>query len=101
MRSLSQNQAVELEKDHSPDSRIAKKAKVLVNKRRHFADKTAEKQNLAIIFEKLLTNGFVSAIIFRHDGRLAQLGEHLPYKQRVIGSSPIVPTIFWPGSSVG
>ena len=29
-------------------------------------------------------------------GRLAQLGEHLPYKQRVIGSSPIVPTIFGP-----
>ena len=25
-------------------------------------------------------------------GRLAQLGEHLPYKQRVIGSSPIAPT---------
>ena len=33
-------------------------------------------------------------------GSIAQLGEHLPYKQRVIGSSPIVPTI-WPGSSVG
>ena len=27
------------------------------------------------------------------DGVLAQLGEHLPYKQRVIGSSPIGPTI--------
>ena len=27
-------------------------------------------------------------------GRLAQLGEHLPYKQRVIGSSPIATTIF-------
>ena len=26
-------------------------------------------------------------------GSLAQLGEHLPYKQRVIGSSPIVSTI--------
>ena len=26
-------------------------------------------------------------------GVLAQLGEHLPYKQRVIGSSPIGPTI--------
>ena len=26
------------------------------------------------------------------DGSLAQLGEHLPYKQRVIGSSPIGPT---------
>ena len=28
-------------------------------------------------------------------GRLAQLGEHLPYKQEVIGSSPIAPTIFF------
>ena len=27
------------------------------------------------------------------NGILAQLGEHLPYKQRVIGSSPIVSTI--------
>ena len=26
-------------------------------------------------------------------GILAQLGEHLPYKQRVTGSSPVVPTI--------
>ena len=29
-----------------------------------------------------------------HFGILAQLGEHLPYKQRVIGSSPIGPTFF-------
>ena len=28
----------------------------------------------------------------RLNGILAQLGEHLPYKQRVIGSSPIGPT---------
>ena len=27
------------------------------------------------------------------NGRIAQLGEHLPYKQEVIGSSPIAPTI--------
>ena len=27
-------------------------------------------------------------------GVLAQLGEHLPYKQRVIGSSPIGPTYY-------
>ena len=27
-------------------------------------------------------------------GSIAQLGEHLPYKQRVIGSSPIVSTTF-------
>ena len=29
-------------------------------------------------------------------GSIAQLGEHLPYKQRVIGSSPIVPTMHGP-----
>ena len=34
-------------------------------------------------------------------GSIAQLGEHLPYKQRVTGSSPVVPTTTWPGSSVG
>ncbi len=28
-------------------------------------------------------------------GRIAQLGEHLPYKQGVIGSSPIAPTIYF------
>ena len=28
----------------------------------------------------------------RRRGGLAQLGEHLPYKQRVTGSSPVVPT---------
>ena len=32
-------------------------------------------------------------------GVLAQLGEHLPYKQRVIGSSPIG-SIFWMDSRV-
>ena len=29
---------------------------------------------------------------FYNCGSIAQLGEHLPYKQRVIGSIPIVPT---------
>ena len=28
-------------------------------------------------------------------GSIAQLGEHLPYKQRVTGSSPVVPTTFF------
>ena len=28
------------------------------------------------------------------NGSLAQLGEHLPYKQRVTGSSPVTPTKF-------
>ena len=30
------------------------------------------------------------------NGSIAQLGEHLPYKQEVTGSSPVVPTIFGP-----
>ena len=33
-------------------------------------------------------------------GSIAQLGEHLPYKQGVTGSIPVVPTIR-PGSSAG
>ena len=31
---------------------------------------------------------------FFPNGSLAQLGEHLPYKQRVIGSIPITSTIY-------
>ena len=30
--------------------------------------------------------------VVKQYGIIAQLGEHLPYKQRVIGSSPIGPT---------
>ena len=37
-----------------------------------------------VILRKLIAKRFTSGI-------LAQLGEHLPYKQRVIGSSPIGP----------
>ena len=33
-------------------------------------------------------------------GIIAQLGEHLPYKQGVTGSSPVVPTICGNGSVV-
>ena len=39
-------------------------------------------------------NGTITAVATNGGckcGRIAQLGEHLPYKQRVIGSSPIVP----------
>ena len=32
-------------------------------------------------------------VVYKEYGIIAQLGEHLPYKQRVIGSSPIGPTI--------
>ena len=33
-------------------------------------------------------------LLITADGRIAQLGEHLPYKQGVTGSSPVSPTIF-------
>ena len=33
------------------------------------------------------------SLLGRLNGIIAQLGEHLPYKQRVIGSSPIGPII--------
>ena len=32
---------------------------------------------------------------FNYPGTIAQLGEHLPYKQGVTGSSPVVPTTFF------
>ena len=35
-----------------------------------------------------------SSLIWVVYGVLAQLGEHLPYKQRVIGSSPIGPIFY-------
>ena len=51
---------------------------------------------LCIIDADALINAFL------WHGRIAQLGEHLPYKQRVIGSSPIVPTIlFLTGTAYG
>ena len=58
------------------------------------------------ISKKRLTNRASSCIIYlvaalgtkcdaAHQlGSIAQLGEHLPYKQRVTGSSPVVPTNF-------
>ena len=42
------------------------------------------------------SQGFRQSPAKKNIGSIAQLGEHLPYKQRVIGSSPIVPTIYGP-----
>ena len=54
------------------------------------------------IIDVLLYNISRQVIITEHNGILAQLGEHLPYKQRVIGSSPIGPIYkTWRDSSVG
>ena len=38
----------------------------------------------------------VATVIATCFGSIAQLGEHLPYKQRVTGSSPVVPTTSGP-----
>ena len=43
-----------------------------------------------------ITVCYFDAVSWKMYGRIAQLGEHLPYKQRVIGSSPIVPTTYGP-----
>ena len=37
------------------------------------------------------SQGFRQSPAKKNIGSIAQLGEHLPYKQRVIGSSPIGP----------
>ena len=52
---------------------------------------------LLIFLLKLLTKSYWLGIIIhvKISGRLAQLGEHLPYKQGVTGSSPVVPTIYF------
>ena len=52
---------------------------------------TAEVVGSSPIWVVTITN----VVVPLNDGVLAQLGEHLPYKQRVIGSSPIGP-IFLP-----
>ena len=54
-------------------------------------------QNLS---EKRFTFFFFFDIFNRHFGSIAQLGEHLPYKQGVIGSSPIVSTTICESGSV-
>ena len=58
-------------------------------------------KNLLFFLKKGLTNSCKWFIINKSpryrlavvSGSIAQLGEHLPYKQRVTGSSPVVPTI--------
>ena len=67
-------------------------------------------KNLSTTFKIQLTKRPLIYIIHKcadqkgryEGGRIAQLGEHLPYKQRVVGSSPATPTKHLrPGSSVG
>ena len=44
---------------------------------------------------KQRTFDIVNKSVVTSDGILAQLGEHLPYKQGVTGSSPVGPTSFF------
>ena len=55
-----------------------------------FYPKNVVRKNDAKSVDKIM--GLCYNYLRRIDGSIAQLGEHLPYKQRVIGSSPIVPT---------
>ena len=48
---------------------------------------------MPLLATSLPTSSSKKSKIFSH-GSLAQLGEHLPYKQRVIGSIPITSTIY-------
>ena len=61
------------------------------NKRYTFFQKTVDKWNTLVYYifrrREMLSSG-------GQNGSIAQLGEHLPYKQRVTGSSPVVPTNF-------
>ena len=50
-----------------------------------------------MVYNNTCRHGAVEKQKFRrrqNDGSLAQLGEHLPYKQRVTGSSPVTPTTY-------
>ena len=48
-----------------------------------------EKHSKRFCLDKACLNEYNKKVLSK--GILAQLGEHLPYKQRVIGSSPIGP----------
>ncbi len=60
---------------------------IMTNKKKSekFSKKVLTKQKVYSIIYKPLKNSGT-------DGSLAQLGEHLPYKQGVTGSSPVTPT---------
>ena len=49
-------------------------------------------------FESDLGRFITNNVVEKYYGILAQLGEHLPYKQRAIGSSPIGPILCRCGS---
>ena len=52
---------------------------------------TAEVESSSLFW---VVSNWLTNLLIAFYGILAQLGEHLPYKQRVIGSSPIGPICF-------
>ncbi len=52
-----------------------------------------KKRQTALNYKKAFDEWLKTSIMRPHDnGRLAQLGEHLPYKEGVTGSRPVSPT---------
>ena len=68
---------------------------------RMWTDRIAYVMTVATIVKKTCFKPKNTILYGLGNGCLAQLVEHRPYKARVIGSSPIVPTIIRSGSSVG
>ena len=61
--------------------------------RLYFSDTAKKYRYFLIFFKKVLDKThFLWYNSKAQYGRLAQLGEHLPYKQRVTGSSPVLST---------
>ena len=68
-------------------------------RRKATANRERVKKKVQKTFEKPLDKPkamWYNNKVARTQGSIAQLGEHLPYKQRVTGSSPVVPTKYGP-----
>ncbi len=48
---------------------------------------------LTLLWGEVVDKNMLATLVTASCGRLAQLGEHRPYKPRVTGSSPVPPTI--------
>ncbi len=59
-----------------------------------FPYRTRKLSILALMVVQCARVGRCQAYLSKIYGGLAQLGEHLPYKQRVSGSSPLTSTIY-------
>ncbi len=71
---------------------------IIKAQRKRFCGVSMREENLSKTAKNMLTYNIRFGIIIsvatrKAYGSIAQLGEHLPYKQGVTGSSPVVPTI--------